>query len=388
MATPIQTTSYGDSRHSSADDLLAPLPAAPPRLSGAGPFVINLGASSTPIEPQAVNIPGCEHALVYQIQRSEDRRIRFRLRFGPFASEDEIDGILEKVRCIYPSALPATADSDDLRAIAALQAKAQSNKSPARRPAATPAAVAAEPAAASPALAAGPAINPVPELSLAPEFTPTPTPAPPLAAGPAITLAPELSLAPEFTPTPTRTPRPAPALAAAAAPARPAAPALARAPAPAPRRAPSSDAAQADLVLTQLEAREESAMGWFVIQLMLAENPIDVDRVPKHDIFKAYRLYSVAGLDQGRVMHALRLGFFKEQSAAQAVASYLGAFYEQPSVKRVNGAERDRFADRRVDPRRDAGPGAPATIEITDDRYVRPKSIQKSMQGSASAKSR
>lgn len=338
MAAPIHMPLNGEIWHSSADDLLAPLPAAGPRLGGAGPFVINLGASSTPIEPQAVNIPGCEHAQVYQIQRSEDRRIRFRLRFGPFASEDEIDGILEKVRGIYPSALSATADSDDLRAIAALQAKAQSNKTPPRRPAAAPAAAAANPIAASPA--PPPAVDPV------------------------------------------RTP--APALAASAAAARTAAPALALAPEAAARRAPSGDAVRADLVLTQLEAREESAMGWFVIQLMLAENAIDVDRVPKHDIFKAYRLYSVAGLDQGRVMHALRLGFFKEQSAAQAVASYLGAFYEQPSVKRVTGAERDRFADRRVDPRRDAGPGAPATIEITDDRYGRPKSVQ----GSASAKSR
>jgi hypothetical protein len=241
---------------------------------------------------------------------------------------------LEKVRGIYPSALSATADSDDLRAIAALQAKAQSNKTPPRRPAAAPAVAAANPIAASPA--PPPAVDPVRTPGLAPTLALTPAPA--------------LALAPEV----------------------------------AARRAPSGDAVRADLVLTQLEAREESAMGWFVIQLMLAENPIDVDQVPKHDIFKAYRLYSVAGLDQGRVMHALRLGFFKEQSAAQAVASYLGTFYEQPSVKRVTGAERDRFADRRVDPRRDAGPGAPATIEITDDRYGRPKSVQ----GSASAKSR
>jgi hypothetical protein len=150
------------------------------------------------------------------------------------------------------------------------------------------------------------------------------------------------------------------------------------------RRSPSTDAVQADRVLTQLEAREESAMGWFVIQLMLADEAIEVDQVPKHDIFKAYRLYSVAGLDQGRVMHALRLGFFKEQSAALAVANYLAAFYESPSVKRVNSTERDRFADRRVDPRRDPGPGGHAIIEITGDRFARPKSTPRS----ASAKTR
>jgi hypothetical protein len=134
---------------------------------------------------------------------------------------------------------------------------------------------------------------------------------------------------------------------------------------------PSGDAAQADRVLTQLELCEEEGMGWFVIQLLVGENALDVDKVPKHDIFKAYRLYSIAGLEQGRVMHALRLGFFKEEGAAQAVASYLAAFYERPSVKRVGTAERNRFADRRVDPRRDAG--APPVIEITNERYVRQK---------------
>jgi hypothetical protein len=126
-------------------------------------------------------------------------------------------------------------------------------------------------------------------------------------------------------------------------------------------------------VLTQLELVDDAGMGWFVIQLIVTEHAVDVEKVPKHDIFKAYRLYSVAGLDQGRVMHALRLGFFKEEGAARAVASYLAAFYESPSVKRVGAAERDRFTDRRVDPRRDAGPGAPPVIEITNERYVRQK---------------
>ncbi len=373
MATPIHTPLTGEIWHSSADDLLAPLPEVAPRLGGAGPFVINLGASSTPIEPKAVNIAGCEQAQVYQIQRTEDRRIRFRLRFGPFASEDDVDAVLEKVRAIYPSALSATADTDDLRVIAALQAKVQTAKSPARRGPAPTAAVGAVAAAASPSppaalppAAAPRATTPLAAVKEAPPRAPAPAPAPVAAR----------TLSPTPAPTVAPTPRPAPA----ASPAH----ATARAPEPAARRAPSADAVQADRVLTQLEARDEAAMGWFVIQLMLAENAIDVDRVPKHDIFKAYRLYSVAGLDQGRVMHALRLGFFKEQSAAHAVASYLGAFYEAPSVKRVHAAERDRFADRRVDPRRDAGPGAHAMIEITDDRFARPKSSQ----GGASAKTR
>jgi len=126
-------------------------------------------------------------------------------------------------------------------------------------------------------------------------------------------------------------------------------------------------------VLTELELVEDEGTGWFVIQLLVAENAFDVEKVPKHDIFRAYRLYSVAGVEKGRVMHALRLGFFKEEGAANAVASYLAAFYEKPNVKRVGDAERNRFADRRVDPRRDASAGAMPVIEITNERHVRQK---------------
>jgi hypothetical protein len=123
MATPINTPLTGDIWHLSIDDLLAPLPEKT-RLGGPGPFVINLSASSAPIGLPAKSFTGCEHAHIYQVQRTEDRRPRYRLRLGPFANEDLAEAILQKVRVIYPSALTATADADDLRVIHALDAKA------------------------------------------------------------------------------------------------------------------------------------------------------------------------------------------------------------------------------------------------------------------------
>ena len=66
--------------------------------------------------------------------------------------------------------------------------------------------------------------------------------------------------------------------------------------------------------------------------------PFDPDSLPNLDIFSVYRLYSVAGLDQGRVMHALRLGFFSDEIAANTVASYLTAFYQ--SVDRETSERR------------------------------------------------
>ena len=98
--------------------------------------------------------------------------------------------------------------------------------------------------------------------------------------------------------------------------------------------------------------------------------------MPNLDIFTVYRLYSVAGIDQGRIVHALRLGFFTEEIAAGAVASYVAAFYDTPTIKRVSTAERERFAKQSLEPRKDVGAtGKQAVIEITNERYIRERRI-------------
>jgi hypothetical protein len=136
----------------------------------------------------------------------------------------------------------------------------------------------------------------------------------------------------------------------------------------------SVESTQTVRALSELELQSDQASQWFVIQLSLSEQAFDSETVPNLDIFSVYRLYSVAGIDQGRIVHALRLGFFAEGSAAAAVASYLSAYYDKPTVKRVSTAERDRFVDQRFEPRKDVGAtGKHAVIEITNERYVREK---------------
>jgi hypothetical protein len=139
---------------------------------------------------------------------------------------------------------------------------------------------------------------------------------------------------------------------------------------------PSFESTQTIRPLTSLELKDEGASRWFVIQLSMAEQAFDPDSLPNLDIFSVYRLYSVAGLDQGRVMHALRLGFFSDEIAAGAVASYLTAFYQSSTVKRVSAAERERFAAQCFEARKDVGAtGQHAAIEITSDRVVRESRI-------------
>jgi hypothetical protein len=119
---------------------------------------------------------------------------------------------------------------------------------------------------------------------------------------------------------------------------------------------------------------QDSAPRWYVIQLSLSREGFDPDSLPNLDIFNEYRLYSVAGLDKGHIVHALRLGFFAEEGAAAMVARYLGAFYDKPAVKRISVAERDRFRDQRVEARKDIGAtGKHAVIEITGEMHVREK---------------
>jgi hypothetical protein len=139
---------------------------------------------------------------------------------------------------------------------------------------------------------------------------------------------------------------------------------------------PSFESTQTIRPLTPLELEDARASRWFVIQLSTAEQAFDPDSLPNLDIFSVYRLYSVAGLDRGRVMHALRLGFFSDDVAAGAVASYLSAFYQNSTVKRVSAAERERFADQCFEARKDVGAtGQHAAIEITGDRVVRESRI-------------
>ena len=85
--------------------------------------------------------------------------------------------------------------------------------------------------------------------------------------------------------------------------------------------------------LTSRELEDAKALRWFVVELAVSDRAFDPGAVPKLDIFLLYRLYSVASMDQGRHVHALRLGFFGEEIAASAVANYLLAYYDKATVK-------------------------------------------------------
>jgi hypothetical protein len=361
MATPTNLTLNTELWHLSIDDLLGPMPETF-RLGGPGPFVINLRSSSLAMTLPGADIQICQHGHVYQIQRREDDTVRYRLRLGPFASEEEADSQLAAVREIYPTALTARATPEDLRVLEALDKTSTTSAAAAdlARPAPTPAALSDPNRAAAPVSPAPSAA--VPEPARAAPAAPTPAavapsaPVMPVAPVPPIMPVARLAMpaqAPAPIKAPARMPSPAPASTARAA-------------------VPALDSTQTLRRLTPVELESEGGLRWYVIQLALSDAPVDPDTVPILDIFTLYRLYTVSGIEDGRVMHALRLGFFAEQIAASAVANYLGTYYEKPLIKRVSVAERERFSTEYVEARKDIGAtGTHTAIEITSDLIVR-----------------
>lgn len=108
---------------------------------------------------------------------------------------------------------------------------------------------------------------------------------------------------------------------------------------------PDLDSTQTIRALTAEELNDESQEKVFAIQLAASEQPVNLDAMPHLDIFEAYRLYSVATAGSGKIVHSLRLGFFKEAVSAEAVAGYLKTFFSTPTVIRISAAEQARFKD-------------------------------------------
>ena len=128
---------------------------------------------------------------------------------------------------------------------------------------------------------------------------------------------------------------------------------------------PRIDSTQTVRPLSPYELVDDEASRWFAIQLMLSADQIDGAEVPNLDIFEDYKLYSVAEPENGRLMYALRLGFFSNEVAAQSVARYVAIHFVTPTIKRVSIAERERFADQLITAGKDIGAsGERAIIEL------------------------
>lgn len=135
---------------------------------------------------------------------------------------------------------------------------------------------------------------------------------------------------------------------------------------------PELDSTQTIRALTSAEIEDAQQEKWFAVQLAVSDQPVNLDAMPRLDIFEAYRLYSVASAGSGKIVHSLRLGFFKEAVSAEAVMGYLQTFFGTPTVMRVSVAEHARFKD----PPSTKKPAAPVqeakVLELNNARGARP----------------
>ena len=186
--------------------------------ANAGPFVLNLCSSTTPMALAQTDLPELKRFTFFVSRRFEEGRERFRLHMGYFATLAEAEEWLNVVREIYPGAWAGEAPGRKLRERAAAAAAAQVQHAAGPQPqvtaprAAPPSArrrrrAAARPSSLSmrvPVLQAAPAIAraPAPPAGAArrrrrcPAAAPAPSPAPAPARAPATGVAPPKSSAP------------------------------------------------------------------------------------------------------------------------------------------------------------------------------------------------
>ena len=178
----------------------------------AGPFVLNLCSSTTPMALAQTDLPELKRFTFFVSRRFEEGRERFRLHMGFFESQAEAEEWLSAVRDIYPGAWAGEAPGKKLRARAAEAAAVQARHAVGPQKTAAP-----PPAAAVPTPPPAPVVaKPQSARPAVPSKIPTlvPTLHPP-AAAPA---SPRASVAPAGAPRAALAPAPKAALPAKAAP--------------------------------------------------------------------------------------------------------------------------------------------------------------------------
>jgi hypothetical protein len=104
------------------------------------------------------------------------------------------------------------------------------------------------------------------------------------------------------------------------------------------------DSTQTMRALTTTELYDSHRPKCYAIQLVVSDRPVNLDMMPRLEVFAAHRLYTIAAKQPDGAWHALRLGFFPDEASAQVICGYLQTFFASPSIVRISTAEQSRFA--------------------------------------------
>jgi hypothetical protein len=139
------------------------------------------------------------------------------------------------------------------------------------------------------------------------------------------------------------------------------------------------DSTQSMRALTPTELYDSQRPKSYAVQLVLSDRPVNLDMMPRLEVFAAHRLYTIAAKQQNGTWHALRLGFFPDEESAQVICAYLQTFFSSPSIVRVSEAEQTRFAPQAA-PRAAVKQAAPVAAPAA----ARPAVVQKPIVASKS----
>ena len=106
---------------------------------------------------------------------------------------------------------------------------------------------------------------------------------------------------------------------------------------------PAFDSTQTVRAVTVRELRDPNQQKWFAVQLAVSDRPVNLEALPRFDVFASHNLYAVQGRLGAAPCYALRLGFFQERELARTICVDLQAFYRSASVVQVSAAEQARF---------------------------------------------
>ena len=148
----------------------------------------------------------------------------------------------------------------------------------------------------------------------------------------------------------------------------------------------SVDSTQTLRALSLPEAQDASQARWFVVQLVTSDRPINLDMMPRLEVFESYRLYTVAGRQDDGNLFALRLGFFSDDLSANTLCGYLKTFFPFPTVIRVSTAEHARFEKPAAAAPKTAAPTRPAAPPTAATPAVPPAPVVKKSPRHAGAK--
>jgi len=155
-------------------------PAAP--AAEAGPYVLNLCSSTTPMALAQTELPELKRFTFFVSRRFEEGRERFRLHMGFFDSQAEAEEWLGVVREVYPGAWAGEAPGKKLRARAAEAAAAQARHAAGPQKSASVPPSAPVPTPPAPSVASSRALQPAPPAKI-PALIPTLHPPSALPAG-------------------------------------------------------------------------------------------------------------------------------------------------------------------------------------------------------------